>query len=204
MQLKIFSSFIILIVLCVGVFADNDRVSDTKRNDYNTRIAHISCKIDLTKQQIDILSAIDSNISSHKTALDNDLIKLKEFASAFNHKEFNDYFSATLKSNLRDSAKAIRDIKLTDFRRSNLISRDEKLRLRDSHKLMMDEYSECVKNSENDWADKRAGHLNSWIEKWEDVIEHMKEKGYDPSEMETVVADANSKLLPALEAIRNA
>lgn len=199
----IIASFVILIVLLsMSVFAENHVITETKRNDFNARLSHISCRIDLTKKQIDLLSSTNTSIGSYKAALDADLAKLKELASAFNNKEFSDYYTTTFKDNLRNAVKAIKDVKL-DVRKSNL-TREEKTSLRTNHKTAIAEFADCVNKADKELGEKRAGHLNAWLNRWNNIIAKMKEKGYDTSEMESVVSDAQSKLLPALEEIKNA
>ncbi len=197
-------SFLVLsMVMTAIVIAQGDsEVNETKRNDFNARLEHISCRIDLTKKQIDLLSGVNSSIVSLKAPLDSDYTKLQEFANALNHKEFDRYFTTTFKDNLKNAVMAIKDTK-KDFRTSNLTA-GEKKTLRDNHKTAVSEFANCVNEADKDWADARAGHLNAWINKWNKIIERMKEKGYDTAEMESVVADAQSKLLPALEEIKNA
>ena len=196
-------SFLIASLLATAiVHAEEDKINESKRNDFNARLSHINCKILLTEKQIDLLSKINENVSSLKSALNADYIKLQEFSAAFNNKEFNNYFTTTFKDNLKKAVMEINQAK-KDFRKSNL-TKEEKSILRDDHKKSISEYSDCINKADKDIADARAGYLNSWINKWNNVITKMKERGYDTSEMESVVSDARIKLLPALEAIKSA
>ncbi len=203
MRFVILTGFAIIILLSVSIFAQSDEISNTKRNDFNARLSHVICRVELTKKQIDTLSRVNGNLTSYKALLDVDVAKLREFATAYNNKEFSNYFTTTFKDNLRDSAKAIREAKLIDFRKSNL-SKEEKTGLRENHKTAIAEYADCVNNADNELTEKRIGHLNAWINKWNKIISKMKARGYDTSEMESVVADAQIKLVPALEEIKNA
>lgn len=204
----VFVSFAVLVLLASSLFviaqedAADTKVKETKRNDFNARISHIMCRVDLTKKQIDLLSGVDSNLSTYKAALDADVAKLKEFANAMNHKEFGSYFTTTFKDDLKKAVVAIKSAK-SDIRKANL-TKEEKTTLKDGDKAAIAEFANCTNKAEKDWSDKRADHLNSWIEKWSRIIARMKDKGYDTAGMESVVSDAESKLLPALQAIKNA
>lgn len=192
------------VILMSGIIIaqEDSAVKESKRNDFNARLSHIMCRIDLTKTQIDLLSGVDSNLTMYKEKLDADAVKLKEFADAMNHKEFGKYFTTSLKDNLKNAVVAIKDAK-RDFKNSNLTV-EEKKTLRVNHKAAITAFADCVNKADKGWGEKRAGHLNAWINHWNNVISKMKEKGYDTTEMEAVVSDAQSKLLPALEAIKSA
>ncbi len=196
------SFFIFSIVASAIVIAEDEKISDSKRNDFNARLSHINCKIQLTEKQIDLLTKINNNLSSYKDNLDSDYKKLQEFASTLNHKEFNNYFTTTFKNNLKNAAMEINQAK-KDFRKSNL-TKDEKSTLKDGHKESISEYSDCINKADKEVSDARAGYLNSWINRWSNIIAKMKENGYDTSEMESVVSNAQTKLLPAIEAIKGA
>ncbi len=204
-----FLGFAILILLTTSFIViaqesddGNAEVKTSKRNDFNARVGHIMCRVDLTKSQIDLLSAVDSNLSSYKAALDADIAKLKEFAEAMNHKEFDKYFTTTFKDDLKKAVDAIKDAKI-DFRKSNL-TMEEKTTLKQNHKTVIAAFANCTNKAEKDLADKRVDHLDKWIMRWEKVIAKMKGKGYDTTEMESVVSDAKTKLVPALQAIKDA
>lgn len=193
----------IFLLLMLGiVFAEDEKVSESKRNDFNARLAHINCRIQLTEKQLGLLTKINSNLSSHKALLDADYAKLQEFASALNHKEFNKYFTTTFKDNLKNASKDIKGAK-RDFRKGNL-TKEEKKTIKDEHKTTISEYADCINKADKDWAEARGGYLNAWLNKWKNVIAKMKENGYNTAEMESVVSDAETKLLPAIEAVKNA
>lgn len=195
--------FGVFILLALGiVFAEDEKISESKRNDFNARLAHINCKILLTEKQIDLLVKVNENLSSHKGILDADYKKLQEFATALNHKDFNNYFTTTFKDNLKKATSEIKEAK-RDFRKGNL-TKEEKKTIKDEHKTAISEYADCVNKADKERASARADYLNSWINKWNNIIAKMKEKGFDTSGMESVVSDAQTKLLPALEAIKNA
>lgn len=193
----------ILFLLMLGiVFAEDENVNGSKRNDFNARLAHINCRVQLTETQLGLLMKINSNLSSHKALLDADYAKLQEFANALNHKEFNKYFTTTFKDNLKNATKDIKESK-KNFRKGNLTN-DEKKTIKDEHKTAIAEYADCINKADKDWAEARGGYLNSWLNKWKNIISKMKEKGYDTAEMESVISDAETKLLPAIEAVKNA
>ncbi len=198
----LFFSILILGIVIAQEDAADTKIKDTKRNDFNARLEHISCRIDLTKKQIDLLSGVDSNLSSYKTALDADVAKLKEFADVSDNKGFNDYLTKTLKDDLKKAVMAVKDAK-GDFRKSNL-TKEEKATLRDNHKTAISAFADCVSKADKDLVDARTEHLGKWIEKWNNIISKMKEKGFDTTGMESVVSDAQTKLLPALDAIKSA
>ena len=191
-----------IILLSTTVLADYHTINETKRKDFNARLEHIDCRIKLTEKQIDLLSSLDDSITSYKTILDADYAKLQELANALNHKEFNQYITKTFRDNLKNAAEAIRDVK-RDVRKSNL-TREERISLRDIHKTAIAEFADCIDKADKDWAERRAEYLNSWFNRWNNIISKMKEKGYDTSDMEGVVADAQNKLVPIIEEIKNA
>ena len=199
-SLAITISFIILIIFSSAIVLAKDETEESKRNDLNARLEHINCRIDLTKKQIDILSSINPEISSNKAVLDADYSKLQEFAAALSHKDFDKYLTTTFKEDLRDASDAIRSAK-TDLVKKNF-TREQKIALRDSHKTVMSEFADCVNQADKEMAEARADHLNSWIVKWNNLINGMKSRGDDTTEMQSVVADAQNKLLPAIEKIK--
>ena len=195
-------SFVILsILVSANVLAEDQDIRDSKRNDFTARLQHINCRIKLTEKQLDILSALNSSISSYKELLDADYAKLQEFASALNHKEFSNYFTTTFKDNLKSSVKAVKDTK-SEFKASEL-TKEKKDSLKSNHKSAISEFADCVNKADKEWVEARAGYLNSWIKRWNNVIMKMKDKGYDTSELENIIADAQTKLLPDLEAIKS-
>jgi len=197
-----FAYFVLFSIFISGiVIADKHKIDEGKRNDFNARLQHISCKIDLTKKQIDLLSTVNLELSAYKDKLDADYTKLKEFAEAFNQKEFNGYLTTIFKDNLKDAAKNIREAK-RDYKRTNMTKEDKK-QLRENHKKLEGEFAECINNAEKLRVDNRIDYLNRWVTRWNAQIEKMKEKGYDTTEMEAVVKDATDKLSPTLEAIKN-
>lgn len=200
--LSFFACFMLFSIFISGiVVADKHKIEEGKRNDFNARLQHISCKIDLTKKQIDLLSTVNSELNTHKDKLDADYSKLKEFAEAFDHKEFNSYLTTVFKNNLKNTAKDIRDAK-RDYKKTNMTKEDKK-QLRENHKKLDGEFAECMNKAEKVRVDNRIDYLNRWVTRWNAQIEKMKEKGYDTIEMEAVVKDATDKLSPALEAIKN-
>ncbi|MDO8509092.1 MAG: hypothetical protein Q7S27_05410 [Nanoarchaeota archaeon] len=208
MQKRIFglAGFAIAVLLVSSFFVialeTDNGIEETKRNDYNARLGHINCRVDLTNGQIDLLSDVDPNLTMYKEKLDADYAKLKELADAMNHKEFSTYITTTFKENLKNSVMAVNKAKV-DFRKSNLTS-DEKKTVRDGNKKVIAEYADCINKADKDLSEKRTGHLTAWINKWNNVISKMKEKGHNTTEMELVVMDAQSKLMPILDTIKNA
>ena len=204
----VFVGFAVFVLLALSLFviaqedAADAKMKETKRNDFNSRVSHIMCRVDLTKKQIDLLSRVNGSLDSYKVVLDADVVKLKEFVSAMDHKGFGGYFTTIFKDDLKNAVVAVRDAKL-DVRKANL-TREEKTTLKDSNKAAIAEFANCTNKAEKDWSDKRADHLNSWIDKWNKIITRMKGKGYDTTGMESVVSDAQTKLLPALQAIKDA
>ncbi len=195
--------FLVLVVLFANLISAEERViKESKRNDFNARLEHIMCRIELTQGQLELLSSVNSSLILYKDTLDEDLAKLKEFADAANQKEFGNYFTTTLKNNLRNAVTAVKNAKI-QFRRSNL-TQDEKKTLIDNHKSAIVEFSDCVNEADNNFAEARASYLSAWISKWNKIIERMKESGYNTDEMKSVVNEAESKLLPALEKIKDA
>ncbi len=197
-----FTLFVLFGSMIVIAEEGDTEVKASKRNDFNARLSHINCKVDLIKKQIDLLSMIDNNLTSYKTSLDSDFTKLKEFADAMNHKEFDSYFTTTFKDNLGLAVNAVKTAKGAVIR-SNL-TKEERSTMKTDHKAIISEYADCVNKRGGEVGEKRADHLNSWIEKWNKVIAKMKEKSYETAEMESVVSDAQNKLIPALQTIRDA
>lgn len=76
--------------------------------------------------------------------------------------------------------------------------------MREFHRTALSEFADCVDKSDRDLAEARKGYLSAWLNRWENIIEKMKEKGHDTSEMESVLADAKNRLIPAREAIKTA
>lgn len=196
-------SFIVFtLFLSTGVFAEYHKINESKRNDYTAILQHINCRIQLTEKQLDLLSVANSSITSYKSPLDADYTKLQEFATALNHKEFTSYITTTFKDNLKSAVKAVQDTK-KDLKRANL-TQEQKQQLKDGHKEAIAGFANCTNDAAKNWSEARRGYLNAWIERWKNIISKMNEKGYDTAEMEAVVSDAQSKLIPALEAIKNA
>lgn len=191
-------------LLSLSVLADSDdiKVNESRRNDYTARLMHINCRIQLTKTQLDIFSLANSNITSYKAPLDTDYVKLQELATALNHKEFDRYFTITFKDDLKNAVKAIRTEK-SNIKKAN-ITQEQKKNLKSLNKEAIAAFANCTSDADKEWSKSRAGYLNSWITKWNNIITKMKEKGYDTTEMEAVVADAQNTLLPALADVRNA
>ena len=197
----IFMMFLAITLISAAVLAQDTDVDQNKRNDFNARLDHINCRINLVKKQIDLLSGVDTSLSSYKSLLDTDYSKLQELASSFKVKEFSEYFTNTFKDNFMNAFKAIQAAKL-NIRKSNL-TMEEKISLRDNHKTAIAEFATCINQADKNLADKRAKYLDAWINRWNNVISKMKEKGFDTSEMEAVVAEAQDKLKPALESVRD-
>ncbi len=194
-------SILLVALISASVLADDYREIDaSKRNNFNARLSHINCKIQLTEKQLDLLSPINSSITSYKSALDTDYAKLQEFATALNNKDFSDYMTKTFKNNLKTAMKAIQDTK-KDVKSAN-ITKEQKTTLREAHKTAISEYADCVNKADKEIADTKGDHLNKWLKHWKNIIDKMKSKGYDTTEMESVVSDAENKLIPAIEAIK--
>lgn len=199
-SLLIACSFITLtLFLSAGVFAE-DNINQTRRYDYTARLQHINCRIQLTKTQIDIFSAANNSILVYKAPLDVDYAKMQELANALDHKGFGQYFTTTFKDDLKNAVKAVQAEKF-GIKKSN-ITMAQKLNLRTLNKETTSAFANCTSDADKKWAESRAGYLQAWINRWNNIISKMKEKGYDTTEMESIVADAQSKLLPALEDIK--
>ncbi|MBI2449642.1 hypothetical protein HYV49_05090 [Candidatus Pacearchaeota archaeon] len=196
-------SFVVFTLLfSSGVLADYHKINESRRNDYTARLKHISCRIELTKTQLDIFSVANSSVLVYKAPLDADYSKLQELANLLNHKEFDRYFTTTFKDNLKNAVKAVQAEKF-GIKKTN-ITMQQKLNLKSLNKETIAAFANCTNNADKNWSNARADHLNSWITRWNNIIAKMKEKGYDTAEMEVVVADAQNMLLPAIEAVRSA
>ena len=191
-----------VILISASVIAEDSNIEGSKRNDFNARLDHLSCRIDLVKKQIDLLSGVDASLSSLKAPLDTDYAKLQEFANSFKVKEFSQYFTTTFKDNFMKTYKAIQTAKLQVIR-SNL-TKEERISLRDNHKTAVAQFAACINEADKNVAEIRAKYLDAWINRWNNVIAKMKEKGFDTTEMEAVVAEAQDKLKPALDSIKTA
>lgn len=187
-------------VLLAGIIYAQEDVQAEKRNDYAARLEHIDCRIDLTKKQIDLLSSMNETLIEHKNTLDTDYAKLKESGDALNHTAFR-YAFAELRDDLKETARDIREVK-KDIRTMNKTKEERKV-LRENHQTLMREFVLCLNETENKKLDSRIAYLNRWITRWNGAIEEMKAKGYNTSEMESVVMDAQEKLIPAIEALKN-
>lgn len=193
-------SFMVLTIMSASALADE--LNDSKRNDFNARLEHIACKIQLTKTQLDIFSAVNSNITSYKDVLDADYVKLAEAAAGMDPQEFSRaVFNTSFRSDLQDAVKAIRTAKV-DFVKSN-ITKDEKKNMSAKHKQAIADYANCTASADKNWTEARVQFLQGWINRWEKTIEDMKNEGYNTSEMESVVADAKKKLTPAVQTLAN-
>ncbi len=188
--------------LSSGVFAEYHKINESKRNDFNAILQHINCRTQLTKTQLDLFSVANSSITAFKAPLDVDYAKLQELATALNKKEFTSYMTTTFKDNLKNAVKAVQSEKV-NLKKANL-TQEQKTQLREDHKTAIAAFANCTNDADKNWSEARAGYLNAWITRWNNIISKMKEDGYDTNEMEAVVADAQTKLLPALEAIKDA
>ena len=203
------SSYIAGFILCLAVvlisasvIAEDANIGESKRNDFNARLDHVRCRIELVKKQINLLSGVDASLNSYKAPLDTDYLKLQELAATLNSKEFSDYFTTTFKDNLMNAVKAIQDDK-RNVRSTNL-TREEKTSLRDNDKVITSEFAECINKADKNFTESRIKYFGAWINRWNNIISKMKEKGYDTSEMEGIVADTKKDLLLASDQIKNA
>ncbi len=119
------SLVVFTLFLSAGVFADYHLINESKRNDFNARLQHMNCRVELVKTQLDLLSVANSSISSYKAPLDADYAKLQELAAALNHNEFNSYFTTTFKDDLKNAVKVVQAEK-ANLRKANLTAEQKK------------------------------------------------------------------------------
>lgn len=190
-----------LITLTTFVVANTNEIDQATRNDFNARLEHVTCKIELTKKQIELLIVVDPELEQHKQVLDEDKLNLQAFAEGWEHKDFNTYLTTIFKDNLKNAVKELRDAKLT--LRKSALTRDEKIKIRDNHKIITEEYASCTSIADDNWVKSRVQYLNAWVLRWNTLLNEMKEGGYDISEMEKVMIEVNEQLLPEIENLRD-
>jgi hypothetical protein len=203
MKHKFFMMLIMMLVLTGLAMAEtnNTEINDTDINDTYTqalsvRYEHLQCKTDFTIGQIELLEeyipeAVSDNFSSSKNRLDTEMDKLKDYVDDANKNTFDSYLANTFRPDFQKITQELNSIK-KDFRKYN-VSNETKTEFIDELKDLKEDYTECISDKEIKMGTVMEKHMGNWNKQWENVIERMKQKGMNTTEMEVLIAEINAK-----------
>jgi len=195
----------ILVVLALfavlGIAIAGQSMDDIKIDALNARLDRLECMVEFTKSQIDLIGRDipqAPDLSSHEGKLDADISTLQGYADVGNIKEFNSFIQATLKTDMQDAVSDMRDVK-NNLRTYNLTLITLQT-LRSESGKNRESYTECLNSNVINIAQKNLDYYKIWIQHSEDTISDMNSKGYDTSEMDSLLSEFKEEIMDPLEA----
>lgn len=164
------------------------------------RLTRLTCKINFAMSQVDIFaenvpSAPD--LSSHKEKLSSDLTALQGYAQQGDVSGFNIFVSGTFKQDMQSATTELNNAKgkLNTYGFSITQLRSVLLEFKSNR----EDYTKCLSSAVLSVAQKNLDYIKYWITTKETVVTTMTEKGYDTSEMQTILNSVKTNVIAPLE-----
>jgi hypothetical protein len=196
MKNKIILMLVMMLALTGVAIAETNDTDNTYAQALNVRYEHLQCKVDFTVGQIELLEkyvpeAVSDNLSSSKDKLDDDMDALKDHVDDGNKTAFDKYLGDTFRPDFQKATQELNNIK-KNFKTYN-VSNETKAKIVSDLKTLKEEYANCTSDKEIKMGTIMEKHMENWNKQWENVIERMKQKGMNTTDMETLIAEINAK-----------
>ena len=185
MGTKKFLILVLLVLSVTTVFADDN---STKAQELNARYNYNSCRVSLVSSEATIIADY-GNVSTDKIA--SDLALMKQYADAGDAASFNSEAKilntdfAAVNAGLKSAREVFAKINGTSVNKTTI---------RDEWKNAIAAFSSCNADARRSVVSIREETLQKAINKWNNIIANISSRGYDTTQMQAAVSDAQTLL----------
>jgi hypothetical protein len=198
---KWFVMLVAMLALTGLVMAETNTTDDindnaTQGQALNVRYDHLTCKVEFTNTQIDLLKEYASiDQTANKDKLTADLEVLETYLDSNNREAFDNFTTSTFRIDMQKATQDLNTVK-KNFRQYN-VTNESKTALLSELKDAKSDYSACVSDKELKMATVMQKHMDKWSEHWGNVINRMEERNItmaDAEALQTEIAAKNAEL----------
>ncbi len=207
---KILLIFALLLVLTPIVMAEKpyedyrDTIREAHGEILKAREGRLECVNEFALAQIQIIEEGVPNapsFSEDKETLNNDISELKTLSEENDWRGFNSKASE-YRTDLRETSNKAKEVKI-HLKDDYNLTREEIQELRDQLKEKRETYHSCMDAAEVKLTQTEIDFVKARIDLWNAVIEDMKEKEFDTTEMEKIVEEAETEIITPLTEAMN-
>jgi hypothetical protein len=193
----LFVAFILLFSAASVALADNNlnTTEGINQQALNVRFDHLSCKVDFTNTQIDIIASdipAAPELSADKSQLLSDMDQLDALRNSSNKTLFDTFVNQNLETDFNKTTSDIRTVK-KNFNSYNL-SNDTKTAFKNSVKDALSTYNTCINNQEVAMTKVLENTYKNTEDRWVNVIGNMDKKHLDTTQLNATLSELISRL----------